>query len=117
MCSWGLCHILARIYPSVQVFTKELWPRNEYTEELESGEGWGLHVYFDDDGADVMTWHLRKEVYEQAARDGGMKGKLEWRREVLPGEEWKKAYGLRGEEEWKVKEKNPHLGILIVCRD
>lgn len=76
-----------------------------------------MHVFLNDDGVDFSTWHLKKEVYEQAARDGGMKGKLEWKREIFPGKEWKETYGLTGEGEWRVREENPHLGILVVWKD
>lgn len=91
-------------------------PRNVYTEPLDSGRGIGLHVFVTDDGVDFMTAHMRKNVYEEAARLGGMKGKLEWRREILLGDEWKSAYDF-SDAEWSIREQYPHLGMLVVARD
>ncbi|KAF3396142.1 hypothetical protein F1880_007267 [Penicillium rolfsii] len=89
----------------------------EYAKELDSGEGWDLQVFLNDNRVNFSTWHLKKKVYEQAAREGGMKGKLEWRREVFPGNDWKRTYGLTGEDEWKVREEHPYLGIMVVRTD
>ncbi|GLA78714.1 hypothetical protein CBS63078_11145 [Aspergillus niger] len=114
-------HPTENISQRASVYSKpplnRLWPRKQYTKELKSGEGWDLRVFLNDDGVDFLTWHLKKEIYEQAARDGGMNGKLEWRRELFPGEEWKETYGLTGQDEWRVREENPHLGILVVWKD
>lgn len=92
------------------------FPQNKYISELESGEGWGLRVFLDNNGVDFMTYHLKKQVYEEAARLGGMKGKIEWRKEILLGDDWKQSYGFTAEE-WKVREENPHCGILMVWKD
>ncbi|KAM4067004.1 methyltransferase [Hirsutella rhossiliensis] len=93
----------------------KMWPRNEYTEELESGDGWWLRVFLNDEGVDFRTCHMKRQVYEEAARLGGMKGKLEWRHEMLLGDEWARGYNLT-RHEWEVREANPHLGILVVWK-
>ncbi|PHH91962.1 hypothetical protein CDD83_9601 [Cordyceps sp. RAO-2017] len=95
---------------------RNTFPRNEYTEELESGDGWGLQVSLDDDGVRFMTWHMKQRVYEEAARLGGMKGRLEWRREQLFKEEWGERFGL-SREELQAREENPHHGILVAYKD
>lgn len=93
----------------------KLLPRNQYTEELSSGDGWTSRVFLSEDGVDFMTWHLKKSIYEEAARLGGMNGKFEWRREILP-EDAKERFGLTSEE-WKIRVENPHLGILLVWKN
>ncbi|KAM3541852.1 hypothetical protein ARSEF1564_005220 [Beauveria bassiana] len=94
-----------------------LYPRNEYTGELESGDGWGLRVYLDDQGTNFMTYHLRPSVYKNAARAAGFKGRFEWRREILLDDEmWRMKLRL-SEEEWTIKKKNPHLGILMIWKN
>ncbi|KID81542.1 ToxA protein [Metarhizium guizhouense ARSEF 977] len=64
-----------------EIYTKppfnRMFPRNEYTEPLESGDGYGLRVLLDNNGVDFMTWHMKREVYEEAARLGGFQGRLE----------------------------------------
>ncbi|KAL7917509.1 S-adenosyl-L-methionine-dependent methyltransferase [Trichoderma austrokoningii] len=88
-----------------------LLPRNQYIEELTSGDGWTSRVFLSDDGVDFMTWHLKKSIYEEAAKLGGMKGKFEWRRELLP-EDARERFQLINEE-WEIRLANPHLGILL----
>ncbi|EHK20797.1 uncharacterized protein TRIVIDRAFT_49718 [Trichoderma virens Gv29-8] len=92
------------------------FPRNEYSDELDSGDGWKLRVFLSDDGVDFMTWHLKRSVYEEAARLGGMNGKLEWRQEMLGGEDERNKFGLTADE-WRVRVANPHAGILLVYKD
>ncbi|KAM0668823.1 hypothetical protein MY8738_006561 [Beauveria namnaoensis] len=94
-----------------------LYPRNEYTGELESGDGWGLRVHLDDPGINFMTYHLRSSVYQHAARAAGLKGKIEWRREtLLSDEKWRAKWRL-SDEEWAVREQNPHMGILMIWKN
>ncbi|KAK2596222.1 hypothetical protein QQS21_006370 [Conoideocrella luteorostrata] len=94
-----------------------LYPRNDYTGKLESGDGWGLRVYLDDQGTNFMTYHLRPSVYEDAARAAGLKGSFAWRHEILHDDEmWRVKLGL-SDEEWTIREKNPHLGILIIWKN
>lgn len=91
-----------------------LLPRNQYTKELISGDGWTSRVFLSDDRVDFLTWHLKKSIYEEAARLGGMNGKFEWRREILP-EDARERFGLTNEE-WEIRLANPHLGILLVWK-
>lgn len=93
-----------------------LFPRNEYTEELDSGDGWGLQVSLDNGGVRFMTWHMKKNIYEEAERLGGMKGTLEWRLEELVRDGWGQEFQL-SREELRARQENPHHGILIVRKD
>lgn len=92
-----------------------MFPRNEYTETLESGDGYGLRVLLDNNGVDFMTWHMKREVYEEAARLGGFRGRLEWKREFLLDDVWKQRFDLTSDE-WQIREANPHFGILIAWK-
>ncbi|KAM3498602.1 hypothetical protein MY10362_008080 [Beauveria mimosiformis] len=94
-----------------------LYPRYEYTGELESGDGWGLRVHLDYPSLNFMTYHLRPSVYEHAARAAGLRGKIEWRRETLLDDEMWRAKWRLSEEEWAVKEKNPHMGVLMIWKN
>ena len=94
----------------------ELYPRIEYTAELESGEGWHTHIFADDQGVDFWAWHLKKSVYEEAARQGGMMGRVEWRTKALLGPEWRDKFDLPPDA-WKVVEEWPHRGILVVWKE
>ena len=92
-----------------------IYPRNEYCEEIDGGVGRALHVFVNEEGVDFMTYHLKKSVIEECAREGGFTGRLEWRREFWLGEDWKKKYDFT-DEEWKIRANNPHFGILMVWK-
>jgi hypothetical protein len=62
-----------------------------------------------------MTWHMKKSVYEEAARLGGLRGKLEWRDETLGTENSEQQFGLTADE-WSIRVQNPHLGILVAWK-
>ncbi|KAK0631078.1 S-adenosyl-L-methionine-dependent methyltransferase [Bombardia bombarda] len=103
-----------------------------YYEKLESGEGWRTEVTMSGageatrgperngeeqklKGVSFRNYHLTKDVYEQAARDGGMRGLLEWRKveEPLP----EAVVAATGEEFWKEYSRaGAHLSVLVVER-
>lgn len=92
----------------------KLFPRNEYLEELASGDGRRLRVHIGG-GFDIMTYHLKKSVYEEAAREAGMRGRLEWRSEmVVEGIDAARS-GLSAAE-WPVRVATPHCGLLVVWK-
>lgn len=92
-------------------------PLYQYPHELESGEGWSLQIVLSDDVA-FSAYHLLQHLYEEAARLGGFHGKIEWKREVLLGPEWLKQYQPEfTAEDWKIREANPMLGILVVHKN
>ncbi|KAK5992096.1 Demethylmenaquinone methyltransferase [Cladobotryum mycophilum] len=93
-------------------------PRHVLTKPLESGDGWEMRAYITNTGVDFTAYQLRKEIFEKAARSAGLNGRLEWKREELLGEEWRKTYIPDAtEEEWKLREENPYAGILMVWKD
>ncbi|KOS46685.1 hypothetical protein ACN38_g2309 [Penicillium nordicum] len=59
--------------------------RFEYSQELKNGLGYRV---------DFWAYHLKKNVFEEAARLGGMGGKLEWRECEFLEEEWKLALAM-----------------------
>jgi SAM-dependent methyltransferase len=92
-------------------------PLYRYPSELESGEGWNLQIVLSDD-VTFSAYHLRQHLYEEAARLGGFNGRIEWKREVLLGPEWLKEYQPSfTPADWKIREANPMLGILVVHKN
>lgn len=67
-----------------------MWPRLDYVEEVDGGSGWSSHICLDNN-VSFMAMHMKKSVYESAAREGGFRGKLEWKYEDLDNN------GFRGE--------------------
>ncbi|KAI4245260.1 MAG: hypothetical protein L6R40_002617 [Gallowayella cf. fulva] len=65
------------------------------------------------------NFHLRGSVYAQAAREGGLKGKVEWEYPVLPEDDSSATLGGcdNPEEEWAKFEKVPHFAILTVPKE
>ncbi|KAH0492030.1 hypothetical protein TgHK011_003427 [Trichoderma gracile] len=107
--------IRKRAEASKQFLLRQYFPRNEYVDELTSGDGWGLRVFLSDDGVSFMTWHMKKSVYEEAARLGGLRGRLEWRYETMGEESTRQQFGLTADE-WSVRVRNPHMGILVAWK-
>jgi len=65
----------------------------------------------------IDTMHLCCEVYEEAARKGGMTGRLYWKDIERPGEEDIDKYG-GSEEYWQnYWEVGPHIGLLVVEKE
>lgn len=95
----------------------EILPRYNYDSPLHSGEGWNLEVILSEN-VRFDTFHLRQDIYEEAARQAGFRGKLEWVQEELLGAEWKEMYcaGLTAEQ-WRIREGNPHMAILVVKKE
>ncbi|KAJ9157655.1 Methyltransferase type 11 [Pleurostoma richardsiae] len=85
-----------------------------YYERLPSGEGWRTEISGHGPDGSVVSFknfHLRRSVFEDGARQGGMRGKLEWKEVRIPqeavetyGEELEKYYFAIG----------PHMGVLVV---
>lgn len=64
---------------------------------------------------DFECYHLRREVYEECAREAGLKGKLEWGVTEVP-ERWLRGKGEGGAslEELESYRKIPNYGILVI---
>ena len=60
------------------------------------------------------TYHLKKSIYEEAARRGGFYNKLEWRRCKFE-DAWMEKLGLCGDASgWRMLREHPPLSILIL---
>ncbi|PHH70524.1 hypothetical protein CDD82_7058 [Ophiocordyceps australis] len=105
---------------------RESGVETEYTSELEGGIGYNLlvHVYSQPAGpssqsADEFTisgYHLKKSIYEEAARAGGMRGKLEWR-SVDSSQESLDALGLSHENaSWAKAQLDLVMSFLVVSK-
>ncbi|EFX05074.1 methyltransferase type 11 [Grosmannia clavigera kw1407] len=87
-----------------------------YYERLASGAGWKTEIVGSPTGSEAAAirfcnYHLRKSIYEEAARRGGMKGKLTWRPVRLPDE----VVAATGPEVWELYfSKGLHFGLLEV---
>lgn len=88
-----------------------------YASRLDSGEGYATKVtgHLQPVEIEFHNFHLKREVYEKAAREGGMLGELEWRRVEVPRAQAESlaAYGV-GEDFWDGYHEVPHMGILVV---
>ncbi|OQU98559.1 Methyltransferase domain-containing protein [Cladophialophora immunda] len=84
---------------------------------LASGEGYHTRITAHVSPVEIAfdNFHLRRRVYEDAARRGGMNGELKWLEVRLPrsDDESRAEYGV-GIDYWDGCEERPHFGILVV---
>jgi SAM-dependent methyltransferase len=84
----------------------------DYYEQLVSGQGWRTEVIGDGEPrVSFKNFHLRKGVYEEGAKAGGMTGMVQWQDIALPREATDRAapgfwdtYYTDG----------PHMGVIVV---
>ena len=99
-----------------------------YSTELEDGTGYNFRVHAEPkspDGSEAAqpapiefdSYHLKKSVWEEAARAGGMKGKIEWQEVSYLEDGWRTLAGLQDEEEWNTFQQYPQMAILRVWKD
>ena len=81
-------------------------------------DGITMHLHADTKLGDVDfdCYHLRKEVYEASAREGGLRGKLAWRMTTVPDEFMKDRKGGASVEELESYKVTPGFGILVVAK-
>lgn len=83
-------------------------------------EGVAVHAYGSMESGELNfdCYHLRKDVYETAAEDGGMKGKIEWSVTKVPDDYWEsgKTPGGADKEELESYDVLPHYGMLVVSK-
>jgi SAM-dependent methyltransferase len=87
-----------------------------FVEPLASGDGWVADIIAPGAGITFRTWHLRKTVYEQALREGGM-GKIVRFDEVRMPDDQETLAGMRqGRElDWEFLCSIPsNAGVLVV---
>lgn len=85
--------------------------RVDYYEKLQSGQGWKTEISSLAEGAQYSfrNFHLGKNVYEEAARLGGLGGKLEWKESIIPEQVATAKDGFS-----KMCIEIRHMGVLIV---
>lgn len=75
-----------------------------------------FHVFADTVVGEVHfdCWHLRKDVYEEAAREGGMTGRVEWSVTDVTDAFLQTREGGASSEELMSYRKVPHYGMIAV---
>ena len=81
-------------------------------------DGITFHAYADTRRGDVDfdCYHLRKEVYEASAREGGLRGEVVWSVTSVPDEFLKDRKGGASVEELESYKVTPHFGMLVVAK-
>ncbi|KAL8722068.1 MAG: hypothetical protein Q9225_001390 [Loekoesia sp. 1 TL-2023] len=82
--------------------------------EVQDGIFCHLHADMVVGNVDFDCWHLRKDVYEVAAREGGTRGKMEWSVTNVTEEFLRTREGGASVEELESYKIVPHFGILVV---
>ena len=65
---------------------------------------------------ELDTYHLRKEVHEKAAREGGFEGALTWRSVTIP-DGYGDSLGGNRDGEWDTYFTVPHFGVFVACKE
>lgn len=81
-------------------------------------DGIFFHVHADTTHGDVDfdCYHLRKEVYEASAREGGLHGELAWSTTTVSDEFLKDRKGGASVEELDSYKVTPHFGMLVIAK-
>lgn len=81
-------------------------------------DGWAIHCHADTDvgTVDFDCYHLRKDVYEAAARAGGLQGKVEWILTTVTAEFIQNPRGVASVEELQSYKTTPHYGLIIIAK-
>lgn len=70
------------------------------------------------EGVEFNSYHLKKSLYEEAARAGGMKGQLEWRKCEFLDDSWRSEIGLDGDKAgWQTLQDYPLLSIMVLWKE
>ncbi|KAL8932719.1 MAG: hypothetical protein Q9216_006714 [Gyalolechia sp. 2 TL-2023] len=99
---------------------KELRPKGSgglltsVTSEVPDGIEIHLHADTPMGNVDFDNFYLTKDVYEKAAREGGMGGKLEWSVTDVTEDFLKRREGGASVEELKSYRIVPHFGVIVV---
>lgn len=102
----------AENWAAIQAQYLEVMPvRVDYYERLQSGLGWKTEITSLMKGAQFSfrNFHLRKIIYEEAARSGGLRGKLEWKEPIIP-----ERVATAADEFSKMCVKIKRMGILVI---
>lgn len=81
-------------------------------------DGSSVHMHADTalGAVDFDFYHLRRNVYETAARDGGLKGKMEWHLTSVPEGFLENCEGGASKEEIESYKETPNFGLLVITR-
>ena len=81
-------------------------------------DGITMHVHADTSVGDVDfdCYHLRKDIYEASAREGGFHGEIAWSVTQVPDDFLKHRKGGASFEEIESYKVTPHFGILVVAK-
>jgi SAM-dependent methyltransferase len=89
----------------------------QYTSKLASGQGYATKITGHTSPAEIVfeNFHLRRDVYEKSAREGGMMGELVWIEPRLPQTD-QESWSLYGVDRawWVEYQIRTHFGILVV---
>lgn len=88
----------------------------EKLHDVEDGVYFHAHGETEAGNVDFECWHLRKAVYEEAAREAGLRGMWEWGVTRVPGR-WlngEEREGGASMEELRSYETVPNYGVLVV---
>ncbi|KAL8937470.1 MAG: hypothetical protein Q9216_004398 [Gyalolechia sp. 2 TL-2023] len=91
------------------------WDRypQEPTGDVEDGVSTRVTTDIEPEKVQFHNDHLRKDVYGQAARDGGMDGRLLWDPTIFPEDDSQFLDGRENvEEEWAIYMEMPHFVIV-----
>ena len=86
------------------------------TEVVEDGIIFHVHADTRRGDVDFDCYHLRKEVYETSAREGGFRGKLTWSVTSVPDEFLEHRQGGASVGELESYKVTPHFGLLVVAK-
>ena len=77
-----------------------------------------MHVHADTRLGDVDfdCYHLRKDIYEASAREGGFRGELAWSVTQVPDDFLEHRKGGASVEEVESYKVTPHFGILVIAK-
>ncbi len=97
---------------------KHLGVSVEYLSSTENGEGYNTRVIGHTQPVEVKfeNFHLRREIYEKAAREGSMGGNVDWRAVQLPSEKQSRDFGVDSKY-WEGYERRPHFGIMVARKE
>ncbi|RFU78966.1 methyltransferase [Trichoderma arundinaceum] len=127
----GICpHPTNDLEPFARGTNNSAWAKTgvhyKYGLELPGGVGYKLRVFGSSSSSsnpsngsvEFECYHLKKSSYEEAARLGGMKGKIEWQTCTFLDQEWRKEVGLEDDDDgWHSLQEYPLLSILLIWKE
>jgi len=90
---------------------------HQYIKDVEDGIYLNVHGNTPVGDLDFKCYHLKREVYEEAAREAGLKGKLEWGVTSVP-ERYLKGEVPAGANIAELESYTilPHFGVLVIVK-